>query len=365
MPKSVRLWIGITPDETEALYISDRANVLQAEMLAFNGNGGVFLPSTVYAGDMRSLVGVYQTDPDSPFHKNRYRSRMNRLSLLKRIVDQYGDLYLSDIKPRDVLRWYEGWAADGKVAMGHAMIATLRVLMSFGSSLLECPECERLSTKLHYMRFKGIAPRNTRLTPEQVIAIRAEAHRRGFPSIAKASAIQCDGMLRQKDVIGEWVPLSEPGFSDVIHRGKKWLRGVRGDEIDSALVLRHMTSKRDKPVEIPLRYAPMVMEEFPDGFPTSGPLIVSELTGRPWQADYFRRFWREIADAVGIPKEVRNMDTRAGAITEATEADVPLEHIKHAATHSDIATTQRYSRGAAEKTAGVLISRVEFRNRKR
>jgi hypothetical protein len=363
-PKSIRLWAGVTPDENEHAWIAGRCQVLQAEMLAWNGNRGVYLPSTVYAGDVRSLVGTYQTDPDSPYHKLRYGSRKNRHNALKRIADEYGSIYLTDLKARDILRWHEGWSAEGKTAMGHAMVGILRVLFSFGATMLECPQCERLSVAMHRMRFKMPRSRNERLTAEQVVLIRAEAHRKGLPSIAKAQAVQYEGMLRQRDVIGEWVPMSEPGVSDVTHAGEKWVRGIRAEEIDANGILRHMTSKRDKPIEIPLRHAPMVMEEFPDGFPASGPLIVSELTGRPWKAGTFRIHWRKIADACGVPKSIRNMDTRAGAITEATEAGAELEHIKHAATHSDIATTQRYSRGAAEKTAGVLIRRVEFRNKK-
>ena len=44
-------------------------------------------------------------------------------------------------------------------------------------------------------------------------------------------------MLRQKDVIGEWVPRSEPGPSDIWNSdGEKWLRGLRWQEIDGNLI---------------------------------------------------------------------------------------------------------------------------------
>jgi hypothetical protein len=52
------------------------------------------------------------------------------------------------------------------------------------------------------------------------------------------------------------------------------------------------------------------------------------------------------------------MDNRAGAIIEATDADADLEHVRHAATHSDMAMTQRYSRGAEDKIASVQIARI-------
>lgn len=363
--KSAGLWIGTCPDDTEAAWIIDRCNVLQSEMLAWSGAGdAIYKAATEYDGTLRGLSGVYQTDPDSPFHEVSYTTRTQRVDLLIRLEKEHGDKLITEIRPRDVKRWYEAWAADGKFAMGHSMITVLRVLLSFGAGILEIEECERLFAKLHHMKFKGAKARTVVLTPEMAIAIRKEAHRQGFPSIAKAQALQTDLMLRQKDVIGAWEPVSEPGVSDVLWNDKKWLRGLRGEEIDANLTLRHVTSKRGKPIEVPLSLAPMVMEEFADGFPAKGPLVICETTGRPWHNRAFSVRWRKIANAVGVPKEVRNMDSRAGAITEATEAGAELEHIKHAATHSDIAMTQRYSRGAAEKTAGVLIKRVEFRNKK-
>jgi site-specific recombinase XerD len=94
-------------------------------------------------------------------------------------------------------------------------------------------------------------------------------------------------------------------------------------------------------------------------------MIEFEVTGRPYNANHFRVLWRQIADECGVPATVRNQDSRAGAISEATDAGVDLEHIRHAATHSDIATTQRYSRGSVEKTANVLRLRVEHRNKGR
>lgn len=65
--------------------------------------------------------------------------------------------------------------------------------------------------------------------------------------------------------------------------------------------------------------------------------------------------------ACGIPDDVKNMDSRAGAISEATDAGADLEHVRHAATHSDIGMTQKYSRGSADKVAGVQRKRTEHR----
>jgi integrase len=200
-----------------------------------------------------------------------------------------------------------------------------------------------------------------------------------------AQAFQFECTMRQKDIIGEWVPINEPGISDVIYRGRKWLRGLRWEEIDENLVLRHVTSKKDKEAEVDLKLAPMVLEELQeycggqpvvttdpvtkkvtarrDLLPAAGPVILCEIHAFPWYETEFRRKWRKVANECGIPKNVLNMDSRSGAISEAIAAGVPLEFVRHAATHSDIAQTQQYDRIQAKATRRVMEARIESRKK--
>ena len=106
-------------------------------------------------------------------------------------------------------------------------------MMTFGSTLLADKDCREVKRLLHDMRFKMPKPRTERLTADMVVAIRREAHKLGFASIALAQAFQFDCMFRQKDVIGEWVPISEPGVSEIISGNEKWLKGLRWEEIDA------------------------------------------------------------------------------------------------------------------------------------
>jgi flagellar biosynthesis regulator FlaF len=85
-----------------------------------------------------------------------------------------------------------------------------------------------------------------------------------------------------------------------------------------------------------------------------GAVIVSEVTHLPYTDHEFRRLWRMIARECGVPDNVFNMDSRSGAISEATNAGADLEHVRHAATHSNISMTQRYSRDSEKKIAGVM-----------
>lgn len=367
--KSVGLWLG-TPDELDEkniYWIQTRANDLQIDLLAW-ARGDVPRAPGVYDGTIEALAHAYRTDDDSPYHKKRYVTRKHYDKLVEKIVNEHGHERIADMKGRMVKRWHDEWTADGKIALGHALVGMLRTLINFGSSMLDDEDCARLSAKMSDMRFSLPPPRNSVLTADMANAIRAKAHERGWHSMALAQALQFELMLRQKDVIGEWVPISEPGVSEVVNpaRGEKWLRGLRWEEIDDNMILRHVTSKRQKEIEANLLNAPMVLEELAllGERPRKGPIIVNDTSGLPWNTYYFRHAWRWVANDAGIPKSVRNMDSRAGAITEATDAGAELEHIRHAATHSDIKMTQRYSRGAADKSAEVMKLRVEHRNKK-
>jgi hypothetical protein len=342
----------------------------QNEMLIW-GRGGV--PEiNKFDGTIRSLIACYRTDPDSGYRKLRYRTRENYDSLCRRIEKDRGDDLVSEVRARHLLRWHEEWISEGHTAMAHSLVGMLRTLCTFGATMLESEACRALKTTLGDLKFPMAKPRTERLTAEHAIAIRAKAHEMGVPSLALAQAFQFECTLRQKDVVGEWVPSNEPGLSDVTYAGQKWLRGLRWSEIDDNLILRHTTSKRLKDIEVDLWNAPMVLEELERQFglgwdrsklPRSGPIIVYEQTGRCYVTYQFRWLWRRVANLAGIPKAVRNMDSRAGAISEATDAGAALEDVRHAATHGDIKMTQRYSRGAAEKTAKVMQLRTAHRNK--
>jgi hypothetical protein len=367
-PKNVPLWKGVEPEMTDAQYIQDQCQRLQADMLAF-GRGEVAKALT-FDGTIKTLIYCYQTDVDSNYHKKRWAVRRDHDNFLKRVAKKHGDERLDNIRARLILKWHKEWSHDGqKIAIAHSFVAHLRTLFGFGTTILEDPECERLVGIMHLMKFPQAKARTEFLTADHVIAIRKVARGRRRYSISLAQAFQFDLMLRQKDVIGEYVPIPEPGISDVINPklGKKWITGIRWEEIDQNMVLRHKTSKRSKDIEVNLKLAPMVIEELGTDdrsvLPASGPIIISESTGLPYATENFRKTWRENADLAGVPKTIKNMDTRSGAISEATDAGADLEHVRHAATHSDIGMTQRYSRGATDKVAGVMQLRADHRNK--
>lgn len=264
---------------------------------------------------VRNLADRYRQHKHSPYHKLRFKTRETYDGLINRLIKDCGDDILSELKARNIEHLHDSWTESG-TSMAHSLVTMLRGLINFGVTVLDDGECERLQALLHNMHFKNAGRRTERLTVEQAAAIRAKAHEMGWPSVALAQAFQFDCGLRQKDVIGEWVPLSEPGNSDVCANEKKWLRGLRHEEISKDLVLRHVSSVSNKEFVFDLKTAPMVMEELRRKFadlklPSTGAVILSEGTKLPWTSFEFRRQWRKFADAAGVPRSVFNMDSRA------------------------------------------------------
>lgn len=313
------------------------------------------------------LIDAYQTHGASSYHKLRHHVRQNHEGTLRRLKAQHGDHLLSAVRPATIQVWYNDWSDGGKLAMAHTFVAQLRTLFGFGLLFLENAECERLSVVMGKLRFQHPERNSETMTADQASAVREQAHRRGWGSIALAQAFQFEIVLRQKDVLGEWIPRnSRDGDSDIYWRGQKWLRGIRWSEIDDDLILRHRTSKTQKTIDADLKLCPMIREEFakivyrmPDG-----PVILNELTGMPWSAAEFRRKWRILADQAGIPRTVKSMHSRSGGITEMFRAGVRHDAIQLAAAHSDLSMTLRYNRqNKLETRSEGQLLRVEQRNR--
>lgn len=385
--KTVKIWTGSEPSPVDVAHIGSMCRHLQFEMLAWSR--GIEVPAEKPAnfdGSLRSLINCYRTDKDSPYQNNRYHVRQSRDSMLRRIDKRHGIERISDIRWRTLLAWHKDWSMDGhRLATGSAFIGQLRALFSFGA-LLEDPDCERLCGVMHKMRFAGTKARGVSVTADHANVVRTAARDHfGWDSIALGQAFQFECTLRQKDVIGEWVPVSEPGMSAVIRNGEKWLRGIVWQEIDEQLILRHVTSKKQKMMQADLKLAPMVLEELTEMaggealivvdevtkkvtvnrhlLPASGPVMICDTNGLPWTGNEYRRKWRKVARHCGIGDEVWNMDSRSGAISEAIAAGAPMEFVRHAATHSDMGQTADYDRGQAEATAKVMKLRMESRNK--
>lgn len=369
--KSTRLWPPshgghpAAPDADEWRLIGHRCVRLQAEMLSWaNESPATWDPRMVYDGTVASLVRIFAGDPDSPYKELRWKTRKHYDRMLGYITATVGEMLVPALTFRDFRRWYERRSepecpgGPRRKGRGHAFMTYVRIVIGFGA-LLKLAGCRDAKEILSGMRFENSKRRTTIITPEQVVAIIAKAHEVGFHSIALAQALQDGCIVRQKDVIGEYVPQSEPGLSEVLAHGEKWINGFHWKNVSPTHVLEHRLSKSirgranladpdaGKTKQFDLAARPMIMVELariPEE-QRRGPMVICEYTGLPWREKTFQAKWREIATAAGVPTNVQNRDTRAGGITDGRKKGIPLEDMRHGAGHSLISTTAGYDRG--------------------
>jgi len=389
-PKTQRIWPPTAEpdavlDEGARFYIQSECQRLQDDMHSFIKGRGENKPPK-FDGRLETLIECYKTDPDSDYLSLRHKSRKTYDSHLRMVVQTVGQRLLAEVKGRDLKRWFRNWSEDGKhIPRAHYRMTCLRLVIGFGSAMLEDENCKRLRLILSDLEFEQGRPREYVITAEQVIKLRQGAHAAGDRSIALAQSFQFDVMLRQKDTIGAWVPLAEPGMSAIVHRGLKWLYGLDWSEVSDGFVLKHRLSKSlrgkdaindqkaGKTKTFNLALYPMVMEDLAliagcpvpelrrDMFPASGPVIVNKETGQPFTETSYRTRWRTYATLAGIPKSIQNRDSRAGGATEAEELGLDTEKVRKALGHSKPETTRIYTRGDDAVTAQVAVFRSEKR----
>jgi Phage integrase family len=385
--KSRRLWPPssepaaiATEDDWED--ISAACEVLQNEMLTWGSGVLVHDQLAGFDDTIASLIRIYLTHRDRPYHDLRHNVQTTYSRRMSYISRDFGDRHISALTLSDFKEMYKFWLApkepNGKRRISHAheQMVYVRQIFRFGKAL-KLPGCRDAKDILDEMEFPNVKRRKTIVSNEQAILIRAEAHRRELPSIALAQAFQTSLGVRQKDAVGEWIPVSDPGLSDVHDGNWKWVVGFRWEEIGEDFRIEHRLSKslrgRDaiadqdegKVKDWRLTLYPMVVEELAmmagvspaelrrDMLPASGPIVIAEHNGLPWIDKVFQTNWRKIARAVGIPDEVQNRDSRAGAATDAELKGADIEKVRQQMGHSKPDTTRIYLRDESAATAEI------------
>jgi hypothetical protein len=273
-----------------------------------------------YDGTVKALAEAYRTDPNSGYLKKMHNTRLTYEKHIDRIVREYGPKKIGDLNVDQVC---ENWLNVGP-AIGRALIGMLRIMVTYGGDALNDDACSKVSFQLSNRRLRRshqIDPLITETEPISEMQSRdliLEAHSMGRPSIALAQALMFECGLNQKDVIGEWVPATEPGDGEV-YGDEKWTRGLRWEEIDSDFILRHKSIRGVDTIDLkgkamvlnelnylmpPAMQSTHAIREF---LPKSGAVVRSERHNNlPWRSSEFRRLWRSFANNVGIPKNVRN-----------------------------------------------------------
>jgi hypothetical protein len=341
-----------------------RAQRLQAEMLRWiSGDRGN--PQTRFDGTFKTLLEIYQTDPESSYRKVKPHTAQSYTTYLRKMSAHIGARRIDECDGRDVRRWFKQWRESGLGAARMAL-AVLKAAVSFGV-ICRARGCAEFQAILREMEFETLPSRTHAPTAEQIIAIRRAAHGAGTPLRALAYAIQFETTLRQWDVTGQWVGLDDPRPSSVLAYGKKWI-GPTWAAIDGG-ILKIKPTKTEDTTEVTISFdlsvCPMVCEEIAH-IPLEqrvGPLIINPSTRLPYIRQSWRNAWAEDFKAAGLPKGMWNRDLRAGGITEGGKAGASRDDRRKLAGHTKEQTTEIYDRDQVEAHRRVMQARKQFREK--
>lgn len=347
-----------------------RCERLQEEMRDWIAGKSRGVPA--FNGTFGSMIDNYLRDPESTYHTNLKDARVYTVYAAK-LRKHIGKMLIDDVDGRDVQRWFRAWAGvadlrdpQARLPRAHAMLTVLKAANSFGKACRLGP-CKEFASILEELSFPKRKPRTFAPTAAQIVALRKAAHAAGAGRRALAYAMQFETGLRQWDVIGQLLPMSDPRVATVLLGNRKWI-GPMWEHIDANMILRVKPTKTEDTTEavvtLDLAACPMVMEEIglipaPD---RAGPLIIDETTGEPYDHAKFRYFWRPDFDAAGLPKKMWNRDLRAGSSTEASKSNVSKEDRAKLHGHSEEVQGQVYDRDMVEAHRRTMKARVAFRN---
>jgi Phage integrase family len=322
-----------------------------------------------YDGTVRSLSRLFQRHADSPFHDLRRNTRKTYTDSLKVIENTVGNRLIRMVTVIDVKRWFKMWRApaeeDGPLRMSraHDAISMLRTILRFGFAF-GCRDCESLVGRLAMVRFENAGAREQEMTAAQAMAFIRTALARGDDRgryMAIGVAAQFELALRQKDIIGEWSPAVPNTLGAVYAGGEMWTGRFYWENIPGWR-LRLKTSKNRARAEFCLDDYPLLfplLESVPH--PERTGAVVKGERDLPIRERSYRKWFREIARAAGIPDEVWSMDSRAGAATEADAAGADLKSISDLLTHAEPRTTLRYIRSTSKRVREVAKARARNR----
>lgn len=368
--KGANLW-SVQHDDRLLL---ERAQRLQNEMLLWLS--GQKKADIRFDETFKSLFEVYQKDPDSDFNTKLKPGTVKvYTTYLHKLIKHIGPKRIDNCDGRDVKKWFAQWriAGDGsgkdQLAVARMALAVLKAAISFGI-ICRFTGCKDFKAILSELQFDTVPSRTQAPTAEQIILLRKAAHEAAAPRRALLYAIQFETTLRQWDVIGQWLPLSDPKPSAIIRNGRKWV-GPMWSAIDKNMILAKVKpTKTEDTTEVEVSFdlsaCPMVMEELAliHEDDRNGPLIINERQGRPYAYQDFRIDYRKDRKAAGLPGTIWNRDLRAGGITEGSKAGAAKDDRRKLAGHAREETTEIYDRDMVEAHRRVMQSRKAFREKK-
>ena len=341
--KLVRIPADATPAQ-----IADICEAMGAKLQAwlYGQRGASYRTQTI-----ADLCDAFERHPQSPMQGVKHNTHGSYADSLKIIRATLGPRVVREVKPVEIMEWFGEIAAprqEGqppRLKRAHDAVSILRATLKFGFVLGD-EHCRRLRDQLAEMQFKRAGKRDSAMTFQHVLAFikTAQEWPEDRSMMALGVATQWETMLRQKDVIGERI-------------GGEW-RGNYTWENIPGWKWTTKTSKTKAPITFDLSKLELLwplLQAVPQEQRTGA--IIKGWNGLPIVERTYRKWYRQIARKAGIPDDVWNMDSRAGAVTEALESGADIADVARAATHSRQVMTERYDRGVTKAVIEIAEAR--------
>lgn len=342
---------------------------------------------TRYDGRVLSACRIYQEHPLSAFNTRiKSNTRRSYVGSLKVIESTVGNRLVRKLNILDMQHWYDEWRkpavfvdGEGNETLGPERIdrahdaismwkTVLRFHVALGANNPAYKDCKTLIDALEkggsLVNFERGGAREEEMTyahASAFIRTALELQQRGvIPGdrglyMAIGVAAQFELALRQKDIIGERPKTVQDqekavrrGASAINYGGQIWTGYFTWENIPGwRWRMKTSKSKYRSAANFDLTIYSLLfplLEAVPHEQRTGA--IVKGEHGYAIQERSYRKWFRPIAQVAGIPDSVWNMDSRAGAATEADEAGAERDAIKTLLTHSEKqeVTTARYTR---------------------
>jgi hypothetical protein len=303
----------------------------------------------------------YRTDPYSPYQEVKANTRRMYDEDCAYWAKAIPNVRLAQTTYAVLRELQSGMAAKGRSLHFIAQhMNTLRRVANYVGAAHGNKDAREVAAVMGQMTFRKGAKRQVAPTGPQILAVAAEADRRGLHRLATGLLTMWAFALRGVDVFGQWLEdAGEGGIRRPLH-GKKgaserWADGLTADmfEPDAAAFCKTISKTArslPEPVRFDLAVVPALRARYAQHLaerPT-GPVIFSEREGLPYTRNGRSAMFRTLARAVGIPEGVALMDIRAGALTDGSLRGIEMEALRQAAGHSDARMTARYTRGREE-----------------
>lgn len=301
-----------------------------------------------------TLVNIFIDSPASALNVGQlhFKTRQDNINMLLRIDREIGNTKVTDITQDLVAIWYKQFRwpnGQGRqpdhVTTARKLMYMIRRIVDFGVVNKNINDCIRAGVVLKSVKVATPPQREAYITYDEVMRVVNHAKEIGRISIALGTALQFEGLFRQKDVIGEWEPITDKPTSLYVMNNRQWVKGMTWDMLNMG-VFSKKTVKRQKIVSHDVSLYPITMsliQLIPEEKRLFGPVIIDERAGRPYANWAYGKEWLRIAREAGVTG-VWNMDARAGGISEALASGGSMSDTQKVAGHSDPRMTSKYER---------------------